>query len=234
MKGHTWGKMNRNGKKCSYLYVSSDTVPVIRHPEFKLFACMNPATDVGKKDLPPGLRNRFTEFFVDELDDEQELKILVAEYLKGLSLDQQYIDGIVKFYKLIKLKAQNSLMDGTGKKPHFSLRTLCRALYQAAMNTYGNVTRSIYEAFCLSFLTQLDRSSHPLVEKLICSNVIGKVNVKSLLKQAVPAPSERNHLQFEGYWLSKGAKEAVVPEGYVLTPSVRANLRDLARIVSAG
>lgn len=32
--------------------------PVIRHPSFRLFACMNPATDVGKKDLTPGVRNR--------------------------------------------------------------------------------------------------------------------------------------------------------------------------------
>ena len=37
----------------------SDTRPIVRHPEFRLFACMNPATDVGKKDLPPGVRNRY-------------------------------------------------------------------------------------------------------------------------------------------------------------------------------
>jgi len=36
-----------------------DTKPVVRHPDFRLFACMNPATDVGKKDLPPGVRNRY-------------------------------------------------------------------------------------------------------------------------------------------------------------------------------
>ena len=35
-----------------------DMEPVIRHPDFRLFACMNPATDVGKKDLSPGIRNR--------------------------------------------------------------------------------------------------------------------------------------------------------------------------------
>ena len=29
-----------------------------KHPDFRVFACMNPATDVGKKDLPEGLRNR--------------------------------------------------------------------------------------------------------------------------------------------------------------------------------
>ena len=35
-----------------------DTEPIVRHENFRLFACMNPATDVGKKELPLGVRNR--------------------------------------------------------------------------------------------------------------------------------------------------------------------------------
>ena len=34
---------------------------VPRHPNFRLLAAMNPATDAGKRDLPAPLRNRFTE-----------------------------------------------------------------------------------------------------------------------------------------------------------------------------
>ena len=59
-----------------------------RHPDFRIFACMNPATDVGKKDLPSGIRNRFTELFVDELVAELDLMTLSAEYLKGVNLPQ--------------------------------------------------------------------------------------------------------------------------------------------------
>lgn len=40
------------------LFIVSDVTPTVRHDDFRLFACMNPATDVGKKDLPPGIRNR--------------------------------------------------------------------------------------------------------------------------------------------------------------------------------
>jgi midasin len=196
---------------------------------------MNPATDVGKKDLTAGLRNRFTEFFVDEIEETSELKILVAEYLKGLSLTGGQIDGLVKFYQVIRTEAIKHLTDGTGRKPHFSLRTLCRALKLAASNSYGNVTRSLYEAFCLSFLTQLDRSSHPVVEKLISQHIVCKSNVKGLLKQDTPEPQVGGpYWKYEGYWLSQGPKEREIPEGYVLTPSVRMNLRDLARVVSAG
>lgn len=49
----------------------------------------------------------------------------------------------------------------------FSLRTLCRALSIVATNSCKNVQRSLYEGFCLSFLTQLDATSHQEVVNLI-------------------------------------------------------------------
>lgn len=58
-----------------------DNKPISRHPDFRLFACMNPATDVGKKELPAGLRNRFTEFFMEELNNKQDLMIIINDYL---------------------------------------------------------------------------------------------------------------------------------------------------------
>lgn len=36
-----------------------DSSSIPRHPDFRLLAAMNPATDVGKKELPPGIRNRY-------------------------------------------------------------------------------------------------------------------------------------------------------------------------------
>ena len=100
-------------------FTCRDSQPITRHPDFRLFACMNPATDVGKKDLPPGVRNRFTEFFVDELEEASDLKILVAEYLKGLSLNASQVEGIVKFYLNIRSEAARKLTDGTGHRPHY-------------------------------------------------------------------------------------------------------------------
>ncbi|KAH3728738.1 hypothetical protein DPMN_054699 [Dreissena polymorpha] len=179
-----------------------DLEPVVRHPNFRLFACMNPATDVGKKDLSPGIRNRFTELYVDELEDSQDLKILVCDYLRGLSLTAGQVDGIVKFYLTIRGEASRRLTDGTGHPPHYSLRTLCRALKFAAKNSCDSIPRSLYE---------LDRSSHPVVEQLVSQHAV--------LKQALPAPTR-------GRWV--GDLEPFTPQDYILTPSVRANLRDLA------
>uniref|UniRef100_A0A8W8MR76 Midasin n=1 Tax=Magallana gigas TaxID=29159 RepID=A0A8W8MR76_MAGGI len=211
-----------------------DITPIERHKNFRIFACMNPATDVGKKDLPTGVRNRFTEFYVDELEEEQDLSTLVSDYLSPLSLTPPHIQGVVKFYLAVKRASTDRLTDGTGHKPHFSLRTLCRALRYAASNPCGQVSRSLYEGFCLSFLTQLDRVSHPLVQNLVSQHIVGRSNIKSLLKQGIREPPEGGCLQFEGYWVPRGRETPSVPSNYILTPSVRANLRDLARVVSAG
>ena len=47
-----------NDRFVEYFLHFRDIEPIIRHENFRLFACMNPATDVGKKDLPVGIRNR--------------------------------------------------------------------------------------------------------------------------------------------------------------------------------
>uniref|UniRef100_A0A087Y7X1 Midasin n=1 Tax=Poecilia formosa TaxID=48698 RepID=A0A087Y7X1_POEFO len=209
-----------------------DTEHLVRHPDFRLFACMNPATDVGKRNLPLGLRNRFTELYVHELENEGDLRILVSDYLKCLNPPKSVISGIISFYLEARREASSRLMDGTGHRPHYSLRTLCRALSYAAANPCLSVQRSLYEGFCLSFLTQLDRSSHPLVQKLVCQHILAG-NTKCL-KQLIPAPPGRTCVQIEGYWVPQGELEPTLDPSYILTASVKLNLRDLSRVVSAG
>ncbi|NXJ64381.1 MDN1 protein, partial [Rostratula benghalensis] len=210
-----------------------DTEPLVRHPDFRLFACMNPATDVGKRNLPPGIRNRFTELYVEELRNEGDLHILIMDYLRGLNVNKNTVQGIVNFYLSVRKEAEAKLVDGTGHRPHYSLRTLCRALRFAASNPCSSIQRSLYEGFCLSFLTQLDRGSHPVVQKLICQHIVSG-NIKTLLKQQIPKPQGGSFILIEGYWISAGDREPTVDETYVLTPSVKLNLKDIARVVSAG
>lgn len=50
------GLIEENGTLC--LYEKGELEPVKRHDNFRLMAAMNPATDIGKKQLPSGIRNR--------------------------------------------------------------------------------------------------------------------------------------------------------------------------------
>lgn len=192
-----------------------DGEPVKRHPDFTIFACMNPATDVGKRDLPIGLRNRFTEFFVNEVAEPQDLRFIVSTYLANLDLPVQRHEAIVKFYLDVKKKAADTLYDGTGHKPHYSLRTLCRALRIAALNPCSSVLRSLYEAFSLSFLTQLDHRSYPIVQEMIAAAILNGKKVKAFLNCPISKPKHGEHILVEGYWILRGS----------LTPETPTNVR---------
>lgn len=71
------------------------------------------------------------------------------------------------FYLKVKSEAIRILADPTGHRPHYSLRTLCRALAIASGDLCSSIQRSLYEALCLSFLTQLDSPSHNIVRNMI-------------------------------------------------------------------
>lgn len=49
-----------------------------------------------------------------------------------------------------------------------------------------------------------------------------------------PKVEGQNFLLFEGHWIPQGNLEIEIPDGYILTPTVRKNLRDIARIISLG
>jgi len=187
----------------------SDEEPVKRHPDFTIFACMNPATDVGKRNLPVGLRNRFTEFYVNDVNGFKDLFDITSSYLKNLDLPVQRHKAITRFYMNVRDKAVDTLCDGTGHKPHYSLRTFCRALRISASNPCNNVLRSLYEAFSLSFLTQLDHKSYPIVEEIIADAILKD---KDVLKYPIPQPSGfGEYIQVEGYWVLKGSLKCKEP-----------------------
>lgn len=58
---------------------------------------------------------------------------------------------------------------------------------------------------------------------------------KSIMKHNIPKPyGSDNYIQFEGYWVLLGTLEPSIPDDYILTKSVKKNLKDLVRIVSIG
>lgn len=68
------------------------------HPDFRLFACMNPVGDVDKRTLPHGIRTRFTEFYVDETSDPEQLTLIIRKYLPLTLIDAKKEQIILDFY----------------------------------------------------------------------------------------------------------------------------------------
>eukprot|EP01132_Coremiostelium_polycephalum_P002326 gene2326-2870_t len=203
--------------------------PVERHPNFKVFACMNPPTDIGKKDLPPGIRNRFTEYYVDELENRGDLCLVVKTLLQDLTLHPP-IEDIVDFYLTAKKEAATRLVDGSNQKPHFSLRTLSRALhYTKHVCKQFGFQRALFEGISMSFLTQLSRQSYPMMEQIIKQFI--KKGDNKFYSQPITKPQGDSHIQIEQFWVEIGEFAPIVPSHYILTPSIKANLNNLSRIL---
>lgn len=217
-----------------------------RHRDFRLFGAMNPASDVGKRNLPSNIRSRFTEIFVDELTDPHDLTLMCKSYLEGLvEVTPTLLKSIVDFYTNIRRgneQFSRQLSNGTGMPPTYSLRTLCRALTYAAKNYCSNTRVSVFDGLCLSFLTDLNRESASRVEELIYEAILGGKKT-GRIQRSRPGVEvfmdtggksrALNHVMVEDFWIMRGPNECAEDKSFVFTKSVRENLKRLARVCSA-
>lgn len=214
-----------------------DLEPIPRHPEFRLFACMNPATDVGKRDLPTGLRAKFSEIWVPPPDEDRDaLRTIVEGYIGHVAVaDRQVVADVAELYSAVKtLALRAQLADGQNTPPHFSMRTLARALTFAGefAPTFG-LRRALYEGFIMAFTMLLDERSQTVVRALIDKHVVqGAKNPRSLMERVPTKPASMDAaIRLHHYWLEQGPFEPEEPDDYILTPSVQAKVCDLARAV---
>ena len=232
-----------------------DSHAVYRHPEFRLFAAMNPATDTGKKDLPSSLRSRFTELYVDELVDPIELRTVAARYLSGAitssgaSLENsESVVMAVDVYLKCRQQSEELLVDGAGQRPRYTLRTMCRALSAARcliMQQKIGIKRAILEGYELGFEGSLDSSSRQSLKKLLTLNLGNGISKKELVhpgRRPGGSNSSDDYVLVKPFWLKAGPIERVdfaeVSRGnrsrFVLTPSMSINLRRLSRAIACG
>lgn len=220
---------------------AGDVERIDASPEFRVFAAMNPATDVGKKDLPPGIRSRFTELYVDSPDkDLKSLESIVRSYLRAeASADPAIALDVSKLYQqIIELAHNNRLVDGAGQQPHFSLRTLTRTLtYARCIASMCSLRRALYEGMQMSFMTFLDAESSKLVQPLLEKHLFAKLkNTRSELQKALRKPNDE-HNYVQGYpgskhWVRQGHETLQDQPHYIITPFIRNNLENLVRASS--
>lgn len=213
-----------------------DLEPIPRHPEFRLFACMNPATDVGKRDLPVALRAKFSEIWVPSPDEDRDALVKIVEgYIGPCAVhDRPAISHVADLYSAIKALAVGAqLADGSNQPPHFSIRTLARALtFTAEFTTIFGLRRALYEGFVMSFTMLLDPKSAVLVKALLEQHIVAPSKNRGTLFSQIPAkPALVESIRFGPYWLETGSEVLEEPKDYILTPSVQSKVLDLARAV---
>ncbi|KAJ2895800.1 hypothetical protein MKZ38_006154 [Zalerion maritima] len=214
------------------------------HPEFRIFGAMNPATDIGKRDLPIGIRSRFTELYVGSPDkDLKDLLEIIKTYLRRTSIrDDKAADDIARLYLDTKrLATEKQLVDGANDVPHFSLRTLTRVLtYVSDIAPFYGLRRALYEGFSMGFLTLLDKKSEELLMPRIHEHLFGKIGgAKKVLSTPPKRPADgRSYVEFinknrdRRYWLLQGRQKPIERTDYIITTYVERNLLNLVRATS--
>ena len=213
-----------------------DIEPIKPHPNFRIFAAMNPATDVGKRDLPPALRGQFRELFVGSPDESlADLLLIIRQYIGHLIVgDERAASDVAHSYLKIKRAAEgHDIVDGVGEKPHFSVRTLSRTLsYVSDVAGMYGLRRALYEGFCMSFSTMLEKSSREKVVQDIIEGIYPSANrnVRSAL-WSLPKRPAGNVVQLGHYWIECGEETPQENPQYIVKAhtSVEQNLRNLAR-----
>ncbi|KAL9484939.1 hypothetical protein ACSS6W_003728 [Trichoderma asperelloides] len=233
-----------NEKPSILLSETGEIEKIVAHPNFRIFGAMNPATDVGKRDLPIGIRSRFTELYVKSPDkDLKDLLTIIKTYLgNGSNKNDQAGDDIARLYLNTKRMAEEKrIVDGANEVPHFSLRTLTRVLsYVNTIAPFYGLRRAMYEGFSMGFLTLLDRNSEKMLLPLIYHHLLDKHgNPQSLLSQPPKHPGDgRNYVKFQNqsrdrqYWLFQGEQTPIERDDYIITPYVERNLLNLVRATS--
>ncbi|KAJ1742174.1 AAA ATPase midasin [Coemansia sp. RSA 1086] len=206
------------------------------HRDFRLFACMNPATDVGKRDLPPALRSSFTEIYVHPPDaDSDDLLAIVRAHLPA-NAPPILARRIIEFYRSAKTLAnEHRVVDGAGQRPHYSLRTLTRSLtYTRDHAATYSLRRALYDGLCMTFATQLEGSTQAVLLSEL-QKVFAGDNVAQMLR--VTPPARPDAVLVQGFWLPalpESTAATAAGDEYVITASVETKITALARAVMCG
>ena len=210
---------------------------VTAHPNFRIFAAMNPANDAGKKDLAPAMRSRFTELFIQAADNDiQDLMALIKSYLgDALNADERAAQDVATLYlETKKLVLKRSLTDGAGDQPHFSIRSLVRCLLYGLQNcAIFGLRRALYEGFGMSFLTVLSRASEQTITSLMDQYLMkSHKNARSVPRQVPKLPPDNRYVKYKHHILPRGSLEIEPQPQYIITAFVERNLSSLARAAS--
>lgn len=217
---------------------TGDAERVHAQKNFRIFGAMNPATDVGKRDLPISLRSKFTELFVEAPDKDLDNLVPVVKAYLGTHnhVDLRAATDVAQLYlEIRKLANENRLVDGVNQKPHFSLRTLTRTLtYVLDIAPIYGLRRALFEGFSMSFLTMLNTRSELLLQPLIDKYILNPhKNSRASLHQTPRLPqNDKRYVQFKHYWIAQGAATIEQQAHYILTPFIERNLLNLVRATS--
>ncbi len=86
----------------------------------------------------------------------------------------------------------------------------------------------------MNFQTLLDQRSSAIMTKLVVDHLFGSQGPVTQSFSALPAPPDQSKTEWVSvleFWCPKGSMEAAPPQDYILTSSVKLNMRNILRAI---
>ncbi|KAM3143024.1 hypothetical protein pb186bvf_004842 [Paramecium bursaria] len=185
-----------------------DENPIQIHPDFRLFGCMNPGHDVGKKELPINIRNKFTQLHIEDMNHRSD----IVDFIRGI-INNFDVQKIADLY--IQLRQDRV----------YSLRNLSRAL-----NYYKNnpSLKSMFNGLCMAFGSGM--SQDQLEQFYIKLADIGLDRKLGQMQQNYRIFTDS--IEIYGFKLIRGPLKPYMPQNYLITPSNQPYLLSCLRALS--
>ncbi len=125
-----------------------DGEKVEAHPNFRVFATMNPATSqyAGRRDLSLAMKNRFTEQWFPELTDPGETTTIVSGWLKKVEGGDKIAEQMVKFHYDMRAKVDSGDL-ASAKKDGFVYTLRDLKSFSKFIKTFGPESQDMKETF---------------------------------------------------------------------------------------
>lgn len=169
------------------------------------------------------------------MQDDGDISQIVRSYLTGVVDDvtlAALVQRVVAFYKTATAEAAN-LRDGSNGRPHYSLRTLCRALLhiRACLRQYG-LDRAVHDGFFMNFVTLLDERSALSISTLINSKLLGPKPQAGF--RNLPSACPPGCIPILEFLCPLGPLAPQEPANFIMTASVTSNIRNILRALVSG
>lgn len=232
-----------------YLTEANDIRVLEKPAEFRLFACMNPAFEVGKKPLPPIVEENFTRIEFEPIETFDEVyRILKGSLSNYPIVTDKFIQSMAQIYiKLKEMARDNEVLDKSDKKCVFSLRQLKRSLEILKVSVDNPVVqlttvKAIYMSLRIAFMLDLNENSRKIFNREFAAVFESPkmeanykqedyLNLKLEVKDSTAYSVIYNH-PFKAIGESIKLSDKVPYHGkYTITPTIKENIFDLLRIL---
>ena len=223
--------------------VESNKLEIVEKPkDFRIFGCMNPAFEIGKKPLPKRIEKIFTCFNFPPVDSFDEIYEIIEGLLKKFPIvNNEKIKFMASFYLWLRNESKkNEILDNKDKKLVLSLRQLKRSL-NIICNCFKNkkvsisVIHTIYIGYRIAFFLDLNKKSkikfNKKFEELFqIENIAEKYTKKNFFNITSKKTDTEVYIENHPFQIKNSPFE-IHETKFIITPTIKTILHDVLKIL---